>query len=366
MLSGGLDSSSIAATARGLQPGDSSLPVFNAVFTRLPPSLDAPFVEALLAQGGYEAHRVPIGTTGPLSAMTPDRDDEPLRVPGLALQLALYAAARDAGCTAILDGDGGDDAVSHGTARLAELSRAGRAGALVREARALRARTGTPMRSTLVSWGVRPLVPEPVLRARRVLWGRDPWGAALATPINPDFARSIDLPARLAALTGQTAGVPRSAREEHHRLLTTGLTAHSLGVLDRAAARVPVEPRYPFLDHRLLELCLALPSDQKLSDGWTRVVARRAMAGILPDEVRWRGGKAAMTGAMVEGLRSVDGTLLREIVEGDGPVWEFADRAATRAVHRRFLERPHGRDALVMWLIASTDLWLRNQRDTPE
>lgn len=49
-----------------------------------------------------------------------------------------------------------------------------------------------------------------------------------------------------------------------------------------------VELRYPFFDRRLVELMLAFPLDQKLRPGETRSVQRRALRGILPEEVRKR------------------------------------------------------------------------------
>ena len=45
------------------------------------------------------------------------------------------------------------------------------------------------------------------------------------------------------------------------------------------------------MDKRLVEYCLSLPASQSYSGGWSRVVMRRAMEGIVPSEVQWRAGK---------------------------------------------------------------------------
>ena len=37
-----------------------------------------------------------------------------------------------------------------------------------------------------------------------------------------------------------------------------------------------------------MEFCLALPAEQKIQRGWTRLIMRRALSGILPAEVHWR------------------------------------------------------------------------------
>lgn len=46
--------------------------------------------------------------------------------------------------------------------------------------------------------------------------------------------------------------------------------------------------RFPFLDHRLAEYVFSLPACYKIHKGWTKYLLRAAMAGILPENVRWR------------------------------------------------------------------------------
>lgn len=44
----------------------------------------------------------------------------------------------------------------------------------------------------------------------------------------------------------------------------------------------------PMLDRRLNEFCLNVPPDVQIRDGWDRRLLREATAGLLPDTVRWR------------------------------------------------------------------------------
>ena len=55
--------------------------------------------------------------------------------------------------------------------------------------------------------------------------------------------------------------------------------------LDKVTMANSVEGREPFLDHRLVELALALPPHLKHRDGVGKWTLRRAMRGILPDEL---------------------------------------------------------------------------------
>jgi len=49
----------------------------------------------------------------------------------------------------------------------------------------------------------------------------------------------------------------------------------------KAALMFSVRPSYPFYDKRLVEFCLALPPEQKLRDGWSRFILRRASSHCL-------------------------------------------------------------------------------------
>jgi len=60
---------------------------------------------------------------------------------------------------------------------------------------------------------------------------------------------------------------------------------------DRMSMALAREIRLPFLDYRLVSLLLPLPIHYKLRDGWTKWIFRRAMQGLLPDEIAWRKDK---------------------------------------------------------------------------
>jgi asparagine synthase (glutamine-hydrolysing) len=60
---------------------------------------------------------------------------------------------------------------------------------------------------------------------------------------------------------------------------------------DKNAMRHSIETRLPFLDHRLVELSLSLPGAAKISQGWTKHILRKSMAGKMPDSIVWRRNK---------------------------------------------------------------------------
>jgi asparagine synthase (glutamine-hydrolysing) len=62
------------------------------------------------------------------------------------------------------------------------------------------------------------------------------------------------------------------------------------------------EKRYPYLDRDLLEFLFAIPRDQLVRPGQRRSLVRRALAGIVPDEVLNRRRKAFFSRGPIEAL----------------------------------------------------------------
>ncbi|HEX4924679.1 MAG TPA: asparagine synthase (glutamine-hydrolyzing), partial [Bdellovibrionales bacterium] len=66
---------------------------------------------------------------------------------------------------------------------------------------------------------------------------------------------------------------------------------HHLLWADKTGMAFSLETRFPFLDHRLVEKLLALPSEQIIKNGENKYFLREAMAGILPEAIRGRHDK---------------------------------------------------------------------------
>lgn len=57
---------------------------------------------------------------------------------------------------------------------------------------------------------------------------------------------------------------------------------------DRDCTHFGLQHFDPFFDHRVVEFMFRVPGEQKIHDGVTKVLLRRAMDGVLPDETRTR------------------------------------------------------------------------------
>ncbi|HYO46083.1 MAG TPA: asparagine synthase-related protein, partial [Gemmatimonadota bacterium] len=136
-----------------------------------------------------------------------------------------------------------------------------------------------------------------------------------------------------------------------------------LDITDSIAGAFGMETRCPFLDRRLVEFCLAVPSEQKLANGWTRVILRRAMEGILPPEIQWRVHKADLAYSFIRRLRGLDRqALITALFDAPFVLEDYVDMDLLRAIHKRFDSggiRHVRRDSGRLYIAAVLSRWLR-------
>jgi asparagine synthase (glutamine-hydrolysing) len=134
-------------------------------------------------------------------------------------------------------------------------------------------------------------LPDWARTARRKADRAARWIAPRELLARSDFARRVDLAGRYD-LFARASPSPRLPYTQDRAM---AVTHPNLVVAreryDRVAARSGVEPRDPFLDLRFIRLALSLPTEQLVRGGTTKHILRRAMKGLLPDDVRWRRGK---------------------------------------------------------------------------
>jgi asparagine synthase (glutamine-hydrolysing) len=109
---------------------------------------------------------------------------------------------------------------------------------------------------------------------------------------------------------------PYSHRRHLHRLATGIHALRRMQNESLAAIRHRIEPRYPFADIRLVEFVLSLPPEMTGHARTDRYLYRSSLAGIVPDAVRLRTDKQVPTGVFpVHELRAQAPAIRRELAE---------------------------------------------------
>jgi asparagine synthase (glutamine-hydrolysing) len=376
MLSGGLDSSSIACTARQLLAKKNGSPIhtFSTIFPGLTEEElskidERKYIDAVLAGGGFEPHFIHADQLGPLAELDQIlwQEDEAVFAPNLYLHWASYRAAQEAGVRVLLDGTDGDSTVSYGFDLLAELARLGKWGSLLIECRALADKSPNAWCSTRqVMWeyGFKPLVPESAVQVWRRL-RRHQISPGINGAINASFAQRIGLPDRVASLNLKERRRANNAKERHAGDLNCGLWGYAMEIVNKAHASFSLDARYPFFDRRLMEFCVALPLTQKLDRGWNRMILRRALAGTLPEEVRWRSTKSNLGVNFKRGMQRHERRRVDDvIVKNPKLIEEYIDLGNLNSRYERYLGQHalNESDALTIYSSVMLANWLRKSQ----
>jgi asparagine synthase (glutamine-hydrolysing) len=354
MLSGGLDSSSVAATALAL--GGGPVPTFSFTFEGIRASDERVFQQLVTDSGSYEPHRIEGEALNPFDEF--DRllflADEPSDAANLFLNVAAWRAASRSGTPVILDGFFGDSAVSYGDDRIAELLRAGRLTTWLREIRA-RARVesgGRSMVKSLIVSSLRTVLPQAPAAGTKELAKSD--RAPVFVPLNASAA------GRLAAPVLQDDDRFHTVRERQIGDIEHEAYTPLFEVMNKVATGTGIDVRFPFADRRLLELSVSMPSEAKQRDGWDRWMLRSAMAGRLPDTVRWRTGKADLFPNLGQAIRGAGrARLSAELDDPEGPLARFVDRDSITSLLRR-LDEGDLEPAGPLWAATCASAWLRS------
>ena len=275
LLSGGLDSPSVAVSARRVvdkRGGAFPLRAHTYVLDRLVRHEERHYA-GLVA----EALRIPIEYCVGDKAQLYDHFDSPeYRVPE-PLHLVIgyreadpYADLARASRTA-LTGYGGDPVLaSLLTAHFKRLARGKKYGRILADA--ARYLTAEGRFSRLY------------LRSRWNLWFGNKLRDSFPVWLQPEFEKRLELKSRWQAM--QNGGHSNhSARPESYKALSSEEWPPTLESFDPGVTRFPVEAAHPFFDLRVASLLLGLPAVPWCSD---KEILRQAARGYLPEKVRLR------------------------------------------------------------------------------
>lgn len=135
---------------------------------------------------------------------------------------------------------------------------------------------------------------------------------------------------------------------------------HLLKWGDRNSMAYSIESRTPFLDYRLVERTLATPDTEKIKNGITKSILRRAMKGTLPEKIRNRMDKVGFSTPQDEWLRTLAfQELIMDIINSES----FANRGYFNLSKVKTLYDKHvNREISIakdIWKWVHLELWFR-------
>jgi asparagine synthase (glutamine-hydrolysing) len=334
LLSGGLDSSTIACLSADAAARTGRR--VSAVASVLPQGYSGPerdewdFIRAVAeSRANIDLCRVHAPGMGLLSDLDEMLliNDQPFRDMFHYMTRSLLQTAASRGTACILWGYGGDNLVSSwGAGYFSELLATGRWLSLGLELHRRARLDGSSVPALMRSQLLKPLIPRSVSLWAAGRRGTDVDSLIRLSAVTPELAKRTALAERLDASSAWQRP-PRRVREGEWRGLMSRSISEDLEYGAHLSARLGVAWLAPLLDKRLIEYCLALPSDQKVRNGWSRLALRRAADGLVPDSVAWRSDKGAFSPDFHQRL-DAEADQMRDIVAGidrDSVIREYVD-----------------------------------------
>jgi len=346
LLSGGMDSSSVAAVAKAAS-GKSSRAVkiraYTYVYKSLIPDRDGDFARAV-----GEFLRIPVKFMAMDQAKLFEGCDnsdlkwpEPVDNPFLAFISDTYRSI-SAECRVLLSGEGADNLMDFQMWPYAgDLRHRGEWRQLI-----------TDVANYL--W-VRPF-PWRGIRARALrILGRDFDRPIYPDWLTPEFSRQANLRDRWKIQTELPKScVAHPVHPRGHGSLALPQWTNMFEAEDPGATGYPVETRYPFLDLRIVTFLLAIPPFPWF---FRKTLLREAMTGRLPERVRSRPKTPLQVDPVSVNLRQTGVDRLKEIS------WT---KDSDRYIERSVLRAPHlhvNKEQLNMSLRPySLNIWLQSTR----
>lgn len=339
-LSGGMDSSAIAALAARARSAAQPLAAFTVAFP------GTPWDESVYARRVADHYRDRVtlttlvhdngasGAAAPAAMAAFHRDmDEPFHSPVLALNREIWQRMAAAGIRVDLNGAGGDEVFAgYGHEYLGPFARG-----LMARGRPVRALQELAAFSERDARGAHAWI-------RAALWmAPEAWRKRLRPPGPPAALDPLRIPAP-----------SRTASDRFERRLLDHLGEWKMNYWLRsgntATMGVPIEARLPLLDTRVIEWAARLPGEYLIRDGWLKWVLRRALDPHLPPDVTWRKVKMGFPFPLTEWLRAAR-PHFETLGHGEDP--PHLDRAKVFAAYDR-LAQTH---PAYLWRCLSVLLW---------
>jgi asparagine synthase (glutamine-hydrolysing) len=354
-LSGGIDSSAILMATRRQRSSFQQLHAFGHLSDD-PELNEEAWIDLAAAKSEADIHKV---KPQPAELLSDLQDlvftqDEPFASTSIYAQYRVFALARKAGIKVILDGQGADELLAgyrpYLAARLASLLRQGHPLAAFRF-----------LRHVLE-------IPKPDLRGLLLRTGGFLLPASWAGPARYLAGEALT-PAWLRASWFRRRGVAlRAPREQRssERLrdrLYQALVETSLPMLlryeDRNSMAFSIESRVPYLFSPLVDLLRSLPEELLIApDATTKFVFRKAMRGIVPEQILARRDKIGFATAERDWLRALD-PVIGELLNSDSAMRiPVIDRRVLRREWQN-IEQNRGRFDFHFWRCINLIVWAK-------
>jgi len=153
----------------------------------------------------------------------------------------------------------------------------------------------------------------------------------------------------------------KDAHEQHYADVNSSIIQSELEIVDWMSVPFNIELRHPFFDKRLVEFCLAIPTEQKISNGWDRYIMRRSMSKILPEEIQWRKTKGDLSFNFVRSFMDEKEQIEKLTMENNYLIEKYVSSKKFKEIYKE-CKSGNTENIMYIWNALLLNLWL-SKRD---
>ncbi len=327
MLSGGLDSASVACiAAHELQKSGRTLQSFSSIpikeyHNSLPANIiadETPFIEAIreacdniqVSYCRFEGQHSLSDTDRLLAVL-----EQPYKIlENLFWIDGILGQARDKNVGVMLIGGAGNITISYGifTQCILSLWRSGKWIRLIKEIKAYsQLKKINPMRIAVnLSKALFPYEMQKAWYKKR----NHNWDMPLQlSPINPEFAGQMGASQRFKKFGYDPFYIEQLDSYEYRRMMLAPFNlSHLASIYTKISLANNIIMRDPTLDKRVIDFCMSVPDEQYIRNGQDRNLLRRAMQGVLPDAVRLNTRTGQQSADFIQRLQPLEQAIITE------------------------------------------------------
>ena len=314
MLSGGLDSSSIA-TAMARLNSKNNTKSFSIVFpnlrgSKLSTADEKEYIDSAVKILNLENYQIPIKNFDFVASIKSNIKffDEPVMATNTYIYEEIFKEMNAQGCKRVLDGTDGDSVISHGTEIFRELGEEMKIAELLNQKKNYDQKHNIKHRpiKTIFNYCLKHKLPKFLLNYLNKLRKRD-YFVEQNEVLSDKYKKSISCIYRdTKIIYGLEEKHRKYGKNAHYSMIFKSNWDSVFSILNCIADKYNVEIAFPFFSKPFVEHCLNMPTSMKISKGKTRHYFRESMKDFLPKEVYERKNKSDLSPIFVDHFMQLD------------------------------------------------------------
>lgn len=363
LLSGGLDSSSIACMAKKIlnekDPHFTHIETFSYVTDDVPQINERYYIEKIVETGGIQPTFIEGDKISPFEEIDTilQYQDQPFFAPHMSIFRSLCKKMQKKNIRICLNGEGGDHISVIGPGYLKDLFFSFKWRVLITEINCISKRTNQNIFKIILNNVIFYSFPAKI---REIIFYNFIFRDNIRNYIlNKNLSKKLGGEKYFREILRGKFNDSSNPRKYHYLSLTESDIQSGNESTDLEYGEFSMDSRSPFIDKRLVEFCYGVPTEIKFKNGWNRYLHRAAMKDIIPRQIQCNPIKTSGPPISDRNLLFFERNSLDKIINIDNTILaDYIDLNVIIDAYEKY-KLGMGGISLFLWFTAILYFWLK-------